>query len=98
MNVAVASVKTHVKKLIYIKYEHGRSLRLFNRKIYIPNFMTRSLQIDSEEKGRLDVRRTAIPARFLMGRTCIGSECSKNLGHLGPRGIVVNTTPVLKPA
>jgi hypothetical protein len=95
MNVAVASIKTHDKKSIYIKYECGRSLRLFNRKIYIPNFMTRSLQIDSEEKGRLGVRRTAIPARFLMGRTCTSSECSKNSGHHGPRGIVVDTTPVL---
>jgi hypothetical protein len=95
MNVAGASVKTHDKKSIYIKHEHGRSLRLFNRKIYIPNFVTRSLQIDSEEKGHLRIRKTAIPARFLMGRTCTGSECSKNSGDLGPRGIVVDTTPVL---
>jgi hypothetical protein len=95
MDVAVASIKTPDKKLIYIKHERGRSLHLFNRKIYIPNIVTRSLQIDSEEKGRLGIQRTAIPARFLMGRTCAGSECYKNLGHLGPRGIVVDTTPIL---
>jgi hypothetical protein len=55
----------------------------------------RSLQIDSEEKGRLGARRAAIPACLLMGRTCAGSERSKNLGCLGPRGIVVDMTPVL---
>jgi hypothetical protein len=68
MNVAIASVKTHDKKSIYIKYERGYSLRMLIEKIYIPNFMTRGLQIDSEEKGRLGARRTAIPAHFLMGR------------------------------
>jgi hypothetical protein len=51
MNVAVASIKTHDKKMIYIKHECGRSLRLFNKKIYILNFVTRSLQIDSEKKA-----------------------------------------------
>jgi hypothetical protein len=66
-----------------------------NRKVYIPNFVTRGLQIDSEEKGRLGARRAAIPARFLTGRTCADSECSKNMGHLGLRGIVVDTTPIL---
>jgi hypothetical protein len=50
MNVAIASVKTHDKKSIYIKHERGRSLRMLTEKIYIPNFVTRSLQIDSEEK------------------------------------------------
>jgi hypothetical protein len=50
MNVAVASVKTHDKKSIYIKHEHGRSLCMLTEKIYIPNFVTRSLQMDSEEK------------------------------------------------
>jgi hypothetical protein len=74
MNMAIASVKTHDKKSIYIKYERGYSLRMLIEKIYIPNFVTRSLQIDSEEKGRLGVRRTAIPARLLTGRTCTGSE------------------------
>jgi hypothetical protein len=93
--MAVAFVKTHDKESIHIKHERGRSLRLLIEKIYIPNFVTHSLQIDSEEKGRLGIRRTAIPARFLMGRTCAGSECSKNSGHLGPRGIIVDTTPVL---
>jgi hypothetical protein len=95
MNVAVASVKTHDKKSINIKHERGHSLRMLIEKSYIPNFVTRSLQIDSEEKGRLGARRTAIPARLLMGRTCAGSERSKNLGRLGLRGIVVDTTPVL---
>jgi hypothetical protein len=95
MDVAVAYVKTHDKKSIYIKHERGYSLRMLTEEIYIPNFVTRSLQIDSEEEGCLGVRRAAIPARFLMGRTCAGSECSKNSGHLGPRGIVVDTTPVL---
>jgi hypothetical protein len=95
MNVAVASIKTHDKKSIYIKHEHGYSLRMLIEKIYIPNFVTRSLQIDLEEKGRLGARRTAIPAHFLMGITCSGSEHSKNLGYLGSRGIVVDTTPVL---
>jgi hypothetical protein len=77
-----------------MEHERGRSLH-FNRKIYIPNFVTRSLQIDLEEKDRLGIRGTAIPARFFMGRTCTGSEYSKNSGHLGPRGIVVDTTSVL---
>jgi hypothetical protein len=95
MNVAVASVKTHDKKSIYMKHESSNSLRMLTEEIYISNFVTRSLQIDSEEKGRLDVRRTAVPACILMGRTCAGSERSKNSGHLGPRGIVVDTTPVL---
>jgi hypothetical protein len=93
MNVAVASVKTYNKKSI--KHERGRSLCLLIEKSYIPKFVTYSLQIDSEEKGHLDIRGTAIPAHFLMGRTCAGSECSKNSGYLGPRGIVVDTTPVL---
>jgi hypothetical protein len=95
MDVAVASVKTHDKKSIYIKHERGYSLGMLTEEIYIPNFVTRSLQIDSKEKGRLGAQRTAIPAHFLMGRTCIGSERSKNLGHLGPRGIVADMTPVL---
>jgi hypothetical protein len=95
MNVAVASVKTHDKKSIYIKHERGYNLRMLTEKIYIPNFVTRSLQIDSEEKGHLGTRRTAIPACFLMDRTCAGSERSKNSGHLGPRGIVVDTTPIM---
>jgi hypothetical protein len=95
MNVAIASVKTHDKKSIYIKYERGYSLRMLIEKIYIPNFVTHSLQIDSEEKGCLGVRRTAIPARLLTGRTCAGSEHSKNSGHLGRWGIVVDTTLVL---
>jgi hypothetical protein len=95
MDVTIASVKTHDKKLIYIKHERGYSLRMLIEEIYIPNFVTCSLQIDSEEKGRLGIRRTAVPARILMVRTCAGSECSKNSGHLGPRGIVVDMTPVL---
>jgi hypothetical protein len=95
MDVTVVSVKTHDKKSIYIKYERGYSLRMLMEEIYIPNFMTRSLQIDSEEKGHLGARRTPISAHFLMGRTCAGSERSKNLGHLGPRGIVADMTPVL---
>jgi hypothetical protein len=93
--MAVASVKTHGENSIHIKYERGYSLRMLSEKIYIPNFVTRSLQIDSEEKDRLGARRTAISARLLMGRTCAGAERSKNLGRLGPRGIVVDTTPVL---
>jgi hypothetical protein len=56
--------------------------------------MAHSLQSESEE-NRLGAQRTAIPARLLMGKTCAGSERSKNLGRLGPRGIVVNKTPVL---
>jgi hypothetical protein len=53
MNVAIASVNTHDKKSIYIKYERGHILHMLTEKIYITNFVTRSLQIDSEEKGRL---------------------------------------------
>jgi hypothetical protein len=90
--VAVASVETHDKESIHIEHERGCSLRLLTEKSYILKFVAHSLQIDSEEKDRLDIRRTAIPAHFLMGRTCAGSECSKNSGHLGPRGIVVDTT------
>jgi hypothetical protein len=77
MDLAVASVKTHDKKSIYIKHERDYSLCMLTEEIYIPNFVTRSLQIYSEEKGRLGARGTAIPAHFLMGRTCAGSECSK---------------------
>jgi hypothetical protein len=95
MNVAVASVKTHGEKSIHIKHERGYSLRMLAEKIYIPNFVTRSLQIDSEEKDHLGARGTAIPARLLMDRTCAGSERFMNLGRLGPRGIVVDMTPVL---
>jgi hypothetical protein len=51
-----------------------------------------SLQIESEE-NRLGALRTAIPACLLMGKTCAGSERSKNLGRPGPRGIVVDKTP-----
>jgi hypothetical protein len=89
------TIKGHGKKSIHIKHERGRSLRMLTEKIYILNFVTRSLQIGSEEKNRLGARRTAIPVCFLMGKTCAGSEHSKNLGRLGPRGIVVDTTPVL---
>jgi hypothetical protein len=89
------TIKGHGKKSIHIKHERGYSLRMLTEKIYIPNFVTRSLQIDWEEKDRLGARRTAIPVRFLMSRTCTGSERSKNLGRLGPRGIIVDTTPVL---
>jgi hypothetical protein len=95
MNVAIASVKTHGEKSIHIKHERGYNLRMLVEKIYMSNFVTRSLQIDSEEKDRLGARRTAIPSRLLMGRICVGSECSKNLGRLGPQDIVVDTTPVL---
>jgi hypothetical protein len=95
MNVAIACIKTHDKMSIYIKHECGYSLRMLTEKIYIPNFVTRSLQINSEEKGSLGIQRTAIPARILMDRTCAGSERSKNSRHLGPRGIVVDTTPIL---
>jgi hypothetical protein len=52
MNVALAFIKTHGKKSIHIKHEHGYSFRMLTEKIYIPNFVTRSLQIDSEEKKR----------------------------------------------
>jgi hypothetical protein len=95
MDVTIASVKTHDNKSIYIKHEHGYSLRMLIEEIYILNFVTHSLQIDSEEKGRLGTRRTAIPTHFLMGRTCAGSKRSKNLGHRGPQGIVADMTPVL---
>jgi hypothetical protein len=50
MNAAVTSVKTHDKKSIYIKHERGRSLCMLTEKNFIPNFVTRSLQMDSEEK------------------------------------------------
>jgi hypothetical protein len=83
------------REVDFIKHECGRSLHLLTEKIYIPKFMARSLQIDSEEKDRLGTLRTAISACFLMGKTCAGSECSKNSGHLGPQGIVVDMTPVL---
>jgi hypothetical protein len=53
------------------------------------------LEAFAQGSRSLCARRTAIPAHFLMGRTCAGSECSKNLGHLGPRGIVADMTPVL---
>jgi hypothetical protein len=67
MNVAAASIKTYGEKSIHVKYERGLSLHVLTEKIYIPNFVTRSLQIDSEEKkGRLGARRTAIPARLLI--------------------------------
>jgi hypothetical protein len=49
--MAVASIKTHGKKSIHIKHECSYNLRMLTEKIYIPNFVTRSLQIDSEEKG-----------------------------------------------
>jgi hypothetical protein len=98
MNMAVASVKTHGAKSIHIKLESVYSLRMLSEKNYTPSFVTRSLQINLEEKDCLGARRTAIPARLLMGRTYAGSECSKNLGRLGPQGIIVDTTPVLKPA
>jgi hypothetical protein len=95
MDVAIASIKSHDKKSIYIKHGRGYSLCMLIEEIYIPNFVTRSLQIDSEENGHLGAWKTAIPTHFFMGRTCAGSECSKNLGHLGPRGIVADMTPVL---
>jgi hypothetical protein len=95
MNMDLASVKTHSKKSIHIKHEHGYSLCMLTEKIYIPNFVTRSLQIDSEEKRPPRRPEDGYPARLLMGRTCAGSERSKNLGRLSPRGIVVDTTPVL---
>jgi hypothetical protein len=50
MNVAVASVTTHGKKSIYKTWTWLEPPSV-NRKIYIPNFVTRSLQIDLEEKG-----------------------------------------------
>jgi hypothetical protein len=53
MNVALAFVKTHGKKSIHIKHERGYSLRVLTEKIYIPNFVTRSLQIDLKEKRPL---------------------------------------------
>jgi hypothetical protein len=95
MNMVVASVKTHGERLIHIKHERGYSLRMLSEKIYILNFVTRSLQIDSKEKDRLGAQRTAIPACILMDRTCAGAERSKNLGRLDPRCIVVDTTPIL---
>jgi hypothetical protein len=51
MDVAIVSAKTHDKKSIYIKHERGYSLCMLTEEIYNPNFITRSLQIDSEEKG-----------------------------------------------
>jgi hypothetical protein len=66
-----------------------------HREIYNLNLVARRLQIDSEGKDHLSARRSAISGHFLMGRTCVGSECSKSLEHLGPRDIVVDTTPVL---
>jgi hypothetical protein len=50
------------------------------------------LQIESEG-NHLGARRTAITASLLMGKTFIGSVHSRNLGHLGPWGIVVDKTP-----
>jgi hypothetical protein len=47
----VASVKTHDKKSIYVKHERGYNLCMLTEEIYNPNFVARSLQIDSEEKG-----------------------------------------------
>jgi hypothetical protein len=67
---------------------------VFQQKLYIPDSMAHSLQIESEEK-HLGARRTAILHIIFMGKTCAGSEHSKNLGRLGPRGIVVDKTPVL---
>jgi hypothetical protein len=87
--------KTHDKKSIYIKHARGRSLCLFAEKFTIPNLVARGLQIDSEENDHLSSRRTAISEHFLMGRTCVGSECSKSSEHLGPRDTVADTTPVL---
>jgi hypothetical protein len=83
------------REVDFIKHERGRSLRLLIEKNYIPKLVARSLQIDSEEEDRLGALRIAIPARLLMGITCVGSEYSNNSGHLGPRGIVVDTTPIL---
>jgi hypothetical protein len=67
MNVAIASVKTHDKKSIYIKYERGYSLRMLTEKIYIPNFVTRSLQIDSEEKRPPGCPENSYPCMFSHG-------------------------------
>jgi hypothetical protein len=67
---------------------------VFLQKIYILDSVAHSLQIELEE-NRLGARGTAIPTRLLMGKTCVGSEHSKNLGRLGPWGIVVDKTPVL---
>jgi hypothetical protein len=86
--------QTHGKKSVYIKNARGRSLRVF-REIYNPNLVTHGLQIDSEEKDHLSARRSAISEYFLTGRTCAGSKCSRSSEYLGPRDVVVNTTPVL---
>jgi hypothetical protein len=61
MDVAVASIKTYDKKSIYIKYEHGYNLRMLIELIYNPNFVTRSLQIDSKEKGPLGCPENSYP-------------------------------------
>jgi hypothetical protein len=53
MNVAVDSIKTYGEKSIHIKHERGYNLRMLAEKIYTPNFVTCSLQIDSEQKDRL---------------------------------------------
>jgi hypothetical protein len=67
MDVAVASVKTHDKKSIYIKYECGYILRMLIEEIYNPNFVTRSLQIDSEEKGPLGRPENSYPRTLSHG-------------------------------
>jgi hypothetical protein len=36
-----------------------------------------------------------ITGHFLMGRTCAGSECSRNLGCHNPRDIIVDMTLVV---
>jgi hypothetical protein len=82
----------------FIKHWHGLSLRLLIEKCAFQILWHVASNLIRKKKGRLGTRRTAIPVRFLKGRTCAGSECSKNLGHLGPWGIVVDTTPVLWPA
>jgi hypothetical protein len=45
------TIKTLGKKSIHIKYEHGYSLRMLIEKIFIPNSVTHSLQIELEEKA-----------------------------------------------
>jgi hypothetical protein len=65
MDVAVASIKTYDKKSI--RHERGRSLRMLAEKIYNPNFVTRSFQIDSEEKRPPERLENSYPHTFSHG-------------------------------
>jgi hypothetical protein len=78
-----------------MKHARGRSLSVFSEKLTTRILWHVASKLIWKKKNHLSAQRSAISKHFLMGRTCAGSECSKNLEHLGPRDIVVDTTPIL---